>query len=75
MTIKDAIDQGLYPKDGRGRQLVPMRNGQLATIYATDFLPGAPIVGSVHGNIRRWSSRGTAGLKTELTLLPLVKEA
>ncbi len=36
MNIKQHIEAGHYPKDEKGRALVSMRNGNLATICATD---------------------------------------
>ena len=37
MNIKQHIEAGHYPKDEKGRALVPMRNGKTAIIYLTDY--------------------------------------
>lgn len=47
MNIKDHIEAGHYPKDDRGRALVPMRCGEIATIYATDYAGRWPILGTI----------------------------
>lgn len=49
MNIKQHIEAGHYPKDEKGRPLVPHINGGTATILATDFL-GNGIVGWITHN-------------------------
>lgn len=44
MNIKEHIEAGHYPKDEKGRALVPMHNGGMAVICATDK-PGFSLVG------------------------------
>lgn len=63
MSIKQAIDAKLYPRDDRGRALVPMRNGHTATIYATDCphdFDGVaqPIVGHDGMSVETWRADG-----------------
>ncbi len=45
MNIKEHIDAGHYPKDDKGRSLVPMRRGGTFVVAATDKPGQRPIVG------------------------------
>jgi hypothetical protein len=45
MNIREHIEAGHYQTDDKGRALVPMRCGQVATIYATDHPSEEPIIG------------------------------
>lgn len=57
MTIKEHIDAGHYPKDAKGRPLVPMRDGRMATILATD-LGQDRIWGAWDNGIINWRADG-----------------
>ncbi len=65
MNIKERIEAGHYQTDHKGRALVPIKDGRVATIYATDGpsnfgKPEYPIVGVIEawGGIIRWDSLG-----------------
>lgn len=45
LSIKDHIDQGHYPKDEKGRALVPIIGGGTFVVCATDAPSSCPIVG------------------------------
>ena len=73
MNIKEHIDRGHYPKDAKGRALVPTRGGKIATIYATDLnYEDQPIVGvREHEDVATWCADGRYRTKdSELDLLP-----
>lgn len=78
MNIREHIEAGHYPKDGKGRALVPMRNGRTATILETDRdeeIPGRePIVGLVSGTggTSSWwpSGEEVLGASSDYDLLP-----
>lgn len=64
MNVKEHIEAGHYPTDDKGRALVPMGNGRVATIYCTDH-PGGPsksrfcILGRDPGGmLRAWNPEG-----------------
>lgn len=50
MNIKQMIDAGMYPKDDKGRPLVPMKNGKVLIVLATDKKGQFPIVGMYQEN-------------------------
>jgi hypothetical protein len=60
MNIRDHINAGHYPKDEKGRALVPVggqgRKGWTATIIATDAPEG--IIGFGPAYTRKWNDRG-----------------
>lgn len=63
MNIKEHIEAGHYPVDDKGRPLVPLRNGDMATIYTTEHSPGYPIVGGYFSgrsntSVISWSEDG-----------------
>ncbi len=64
LTIKDHIDQKHYPLDDKCRPLVPMQNGEVATIliadapdgwklwgYRSGAWPKRPLAWDVHGRL------------------------
>lgn len=63
MNIKQHIEAGHYPKDEKGRALVPMQHRGTATIYATDRGGRYCIVGVITGDICAppvtWSEEGS----------------
>lgn len=68
MNIREHIEAGHYPKDEKGRALVPMRAGGTAVIVATD-LPHEifPIFGwtAAMGTQRQWQAGGRNSLSGE----------
>jgi hypothetical protein len=65
-TILGHIEAGHYPKDEKGRALVPMKNGRTALIYATDHAGLFSIVGSCVDRLNGrmswyWRVDGTSG--------------
>lgn len=58
MNIKEHIEAGHYPKDERGRALVPRANGETVVIYATDAPKGQPIVGHDGDGVGCWGANG-----------------
>jgi hypothetical protein len=77
-TIKEFIEKGAYPKDDKGRALVPMRGGHMATIAATDK-PGIwPLTGWYTGTgvgdgiTASWCAQGSINGQSDapLNLLP-----
>jgi len=59
MNIKEHIDAGHYPKDEKGRALVPMRCGRTATILATDLPFGHfRIIGHIGDSVTQWMPCG-----------------
>lgn len=70
MTIKDDIEAGRYPVDGKGRALVPTRAGGVATILATDY-PRGPIAGMDGNNLEDWREDGRYSLEpSSMDLMP-----
>lgn len=73
MNIKEHIEAGHYPKDEKGRALVPMKNGRVVTIYATEFA-GGPIAGADGDDLEHWRENGhyhtEGGGYSGLDLLP-----
>lgn len=62
MNIREHIEAGHYPRDDKGRALVPMQCGCVATIYATDHPNEEPIVGRLPSQDCEpmwWASDGT----------------
>lgn len=57
-TIKEAIERGLYPKDERGRALVPVRNGFTATVLMIDAPGPFCIVAVTNDRVCRWNEEG-----------------
>lgn len=60
-TIKEHIDTGHYPKDDKGRALVPVRGGignWTATIIATDAPGHLSIVGFGVASTVKWNELG-----------------
>lgn len=49
MSIKEAIERGLYPTDGKGRALVPTRGGGVATVTETNSPLTQPLMGWLSG--------------------------
>lgn len=45
LTIKDHIERGHYPKDEKGRALVPKTDGATLVVCATDKPGNFPIIG------------------------------
>jgi hypothetical protein len=77
MNIKEHIEAGHYPVDGKGRPLVPMRNGAEATIYALDYegfycLAGKYFIADRRPLLATWGKNGNAGCSGESSndLLP-----
>lgn len=78
MNIREHIEANHYPRDDKGRALVPMRGGQIATILATDrpdFDGGRePIVGWIQPNasVHTWWHAGERSRQhpSALDLLP-----
>mgnify|MGYP003607547629 CR=1 FL=1 len=64
MNIKEHIEAGHYERDGKGRALVPMGAGRMATIYCTDHPGGLSkskfcILGrDPDGQLRAWDPEG-----------------
>lgn len=59
MTIRELIEAGKYPRDSKGRALVPLRSGGTATIYATDAnYRGQPIAGLTSAGLATWHADG-----------------
>lgn len=56
MDIREHIEAGRYPKDEKGRALVPTRKGGTATILSTDL--GLYIVAYYDGAARDWRPDG-----------------
>jgi hypothetical protein len=75
MNIRDHIEAGHYPKDEKGRALVPTQDGKTVVIYATDvpFDTGDGCIAGfrpTHG-LHRWHSDGNAASRSSgWTLLP-----
>ncbi len=64
MNIKEHIDAGHYPKDEKGRALVPVSDGRTAIVLATDAPISAPIVGWMDARWDfpvNWNIDGTSG--------------
>lgn len=77
MNIKEHIEAGHYPTDDKGRALVPMQNGDTATIYATDTPINVngidqPIAGFDGDGVETWQEDGrfTSERTSSLDLLP-----
>jgi hypothetical protein len=75
LSIKDHIEAGHYPKDDKGRALVPTRNGPTVTIYATDYgKPDDefPILAGCGREPDRWRANGLyyGGHESSRDLLP-----
>lgn len=75
MNIREHIEAGHYPKDEKGRALVPMCNHGVATIYATDHTDGGMvIVGRVsvagQDHLQHWRADGVQERAAKLGLLP-----
>jgi hypothetical protein len=49
-TIKELIEKGAYPKDEKGRALVPVGCEKVATICATDAPGEKPILGFIRSD-------------------------
>jgi len=49
VNIKEHIEAGHYPKDEKGRALVPMKSGRQLVVTATDKPGPCPIIGWVEG--------------------------
>lgn len=64
MNVKQHIEAGHYPKDDKGRALVPMRDGRIATIAAIDFPNDVfPILGWPESSGERcWQAGGRSSL-------------
>lgn len=63
MSIKEHIEAEHYEKDAKGRALVPLANGETATIYATDHTDGdLVIVGRIfvagENRLQKWDGEG-----------------
>jgi hypothetical protein len=73
MNIKEHIEAGHYERDDTGRALVPMRNGERATIYATDCPGNEPIVGVTKDTgAETWSAAGSYTADRTTTTLDLL---
>jgi hypothetical protein len=77
MNIKEHIEAGHYPKDDKGRAIVPLASGHVATITATDKPGNFPIFGWYTGTslgdgiAESWSARGhVTSNPTDRDLLP-----
>ncbi len=72
LTILDHINAGHYPVDDKGRALVRMEDGGVATIVATDAPGGqaCPILGWDNGAYRWWNRVGTPAERGWAALLP-----
>lgn len=66
MNIKEHIEAGHYPKDEKGRPLVPTRDGDTVIVCATDRPGACPIVGYAMGG----SDNGFAYYADSSRLLP-----
>lgn len=64
MTIKEHIESGLYPTDGKGRALVPCNGGWTATICATDGPAGEEIIGFGPNSVVAWNQDGVPSDRT-----------
>jgi hypothetical protein len=61
MNILDHINAGHYPRDEKGRALVPTRRGETATIYATDHPGRYPLAGRINDMCMQpatWTAEG-----------------
>lgn len=76
MNIKQHIEAGHYPKDEKGRALVPMGSGRTAIIYCTDHPPKGTNYSCIIGrdpsaSIRAWDCHGqNEGYHTDNLLPP-----
>lgn len=72
MNIRDHIEAGHYPKDDKGRALVPVRDGTMVyTILCTDRPGSEPIVGfcaAITNSWQCWPEDGSC--EHGLSLLP-----
>jgi hypothetical protein len=64
MNIKQHIEAGHYPVDDKGRALVPVKNGGVATIAATDGPPDEKLIGwyAIEGDgawVCSWNADGS----------------
>jgi hypothetical protein len=79
MNIREHIEARHYPTDDKGRALVPMKNGNTATICATDgpqeggrYHVDIPLVGFHWCGALAWNADGVSALPFDqhLNLLP-----
>lgn len=79
MNIKQHLEAGHYPKDGRGHSIVTTRNGDKYAIVRLDNAESYPLLGMKIDDLGRWwgfqnwNAAGvppSAGVEHHLCLLP-----